>query len=244
MRGDPSYVGASLHAGEVTGGSIEINHTNGHPAAGMSVSSWGSGGGYLSLYGSDSGGETFLVRGGGATGTGEPRVDIWGSADEIVFDLSESDSATVRLPTGAINAREILDEPGVSSIQADSWRVLSSSVSTVAARYIDAPSPGYVFISATVVVEFDNRVNQGHYVRLGLSELLNSWSTHAQEFYVSIPGGVYGHYFDTVTVSGIFEIAEGTHTFYLNAQEVAGEVRIGERQFNVLYFPTDHGQWT
>jgi hypothetical protein len=174
-------------------------------------------------------------------GSEAPIVQISGPSRAAVFNMSSAGDVSVTLPEDAINADEIVDEPGVASIQTSSWASLSGSVKTVAARFIDAPVAGYVYVSATAVVEFDNRTNQGHYVKIALSELENAFSSHAQEFYVSIPGGEYGHYFETVTVTGIFEIDAGVHNFYLNAQDLAGEVRIGERQLNVMYFPTAHG---
>jgi hypothetical protein len=223
-----------------SGAVIGIENGDGEPV-GLLRPSFSAGGGGQFTVGRNEGGVLGFGVYGNYGGSQEPRMVVNGSQRWAIFDMGESGDDSVALPDDAISSSEVLDEPGVASIQSGSWATLSGSVLTVASRFIDAPAPGFVYVSATVVVEFDNRTNQGHYVFLGLSESQNAFSTHAQEFYVSIPGGVYGHYYETVTVTGIFEVDAGVHNFYLNAQEFAGAARIGERQLNVLYFPTAHG---
>jgi len=240
VAGDPSYTGVELTAQDDYGGTALVNHRNGFTAVGIGATSYAGGGGLLQVARNDAGSQAFVVDG-SYVGSSEPRMAISGTTDDIVFDLRQSGSDIVQLPDDSIGAIEILDEPGVANIQTGNYASVSGSVMAVAARHISAPAPGFVYVSATAVVEFDNRTNQGHYVELGLSELQAAFSSHAQEFIVSIPGGVYGHYYETVTVTGMFEVGEGSHTFYLNVRELAGECRIGPRHFNVLYFPTAHG---
>jgi len=221
-------------------GAVTIRGTSGSPVATLSSDSSQTDGGTLWLARNATGWGGFYARG-NWQGSGEPRMSVSGTFRSATFDMSYEGTNSVQLPDDAISAAEVLDEPGVANIQTGSYAALTSSVLSVASRFIDAPAPGFVFVSATAVVEFDNRTNQGHYVEIALSELQNAFSSKAQEFDVSIPGGEYGHYYETVTVTGLFEVAAGVHTFYLNAREVAGECRVGPRNLNILYFPTAHG---
>jgi hypothetical protein len=238
--GSPANGRIVLEGEGLFGATIQLENGDGEPVGFLRPSPNAGGGGQFAVGRNDIG-VVGLVVDGNYDGSQEPRLLVNGSHRWAIFNMGESGDDSVALPDSSISSAEMLDEPGVASIQSSSWATPSTSVMTVASRFIDAPAAGYVYVSATAVIEFDNRTNQGHYLKLGLSESQNAFSSHAQEFQTQLPGGVYGHYYDTVTVTGIFEVDPGVHNFYLNAQKLTGAIRVGSRQLNVLYFPTAHG---
>jgi hypothetical protein len=161
VHGGSAANGAIRLQGEGTdGGSIYMDGGTGHTYATLGHTESTGGGGKLRLW-RNGVGSTGITLDGNYNDDEEPVLLMTGSTRSLQLYMGgDSNDHSVYLPEGSINAAEILDEPGVSSIQTGAWATLSSSVLTVAARYTNAPVPGYVYVSATAVVEFDNRINQ------------------------------------------------------------------------------------
>lgn len=82
---------------------------------------------------------------GNSGGTGDPRVSILGSARGMTFDTTLPGNAAVQLPTSAIDAVEILDEPGLATV------ANSSSVTPLTVDPIQQP-PGFWVGAATSTI--------------------------------------------------------------------------------------------
>ena len=138
----------------------------------------------------------------------------------------------------------LTDESGVASIQAagDIHLTLSNITSVAARTMTEVPADGFVFVMATAQLTFVNSPVRAHTAKFGVSEFQNAWSAHAQEARILMPDGLpegyYGHH---VAVSGLFAVSEGSNTFYLNAQEIAGNCVVRARQLTLMYFPTSYG---
>jgi len=241
VHGGSATNGAIRLEGEGTdGGGIYID--NGSGATFVRVGSSGDGG-YVSVGANTAGSGGVSIVGDGY-GSGAGLIALYGPPHfaELNMGATEGDDAVV-LPDEAINAYEILDEPGVASIQAAGWITLTNgNVTTVAARPIYTPASGYVFVMATAQLQMHNTPSQTHTAKFGVSEFQNAWSTHAQETYIQIPVGLaQGFYEQHVSASGMFAVGAGTYTFYLNALETSGDCEVTGRQLSLMYFPTAHG---
>ena len=202
------------------------------------------GGGKLKLWRNDAG-STGIILDGNYNDDEEPGLFMAGSTRSLQLYMGGgSNDHSVSLPDESINADEVLDEPGVASIQASGYINLTlSNVTSVAARTMtDVPADGFVFVMATAQLTFLNSPVQEHTAKFGVSEFQNAWSTHAQETQIQIPDGLpEGYYKHHVAVNGLFAVSEGSNTFYLNAQEIAGVCTVRNRQLTLMYFPTSYG---
>lgn len=230
-------------ADEYQGGVVTLRDETGMLQSVLMTDTSTGGGAYLSLFRNDSTDEGFVLDGNHG-GTEEPRMDITGSSRSAVFDMGEEGDSSVELPSEAVNSSEMHDEPGVASIQADGWIILSQgNVTTVASRTMTTvPADGFVFVMGTAQVEMDNSVSQPHYAMFGISHLVNAWSSQAQETVIELPGGLPGAWYNFhVAVHGLFEVSAGSVTFHLNALEIDGVCAVRGRQLTLLYFPTSYG---
>jgi len=241
--GSTPYTGARLSVNVNYGGSLHLSHETGSGAVGLGILDFADGGGYMQLSRGDGNDAGFVLMGNGRDNQ-EPRMEITGSSGDVIIDMGYSGNNSVQLPDEAVSRSEILDEPGVASVQAAPWTILNTgNITTVAARTMWVPADGFVFVMATAQVEMDNNPSQRHYAGFGVSEFQNAWSGAAQEAWIEVPtGGVTGGiYSQHVAVSGLFAVSEGEVTFYLNALESDGVCAVRGRQLTMMYFPTNYG---
>ncbi|MEA3409193.1 MAG: hypothetical protein U9Q95_02485 [Candidatus Eisenbacteria bacterium] len=245
VHGGSAANGAIRLQGEgVDGGSIYIDGGMGATCVTLGPTNQAGGGGRLML-GKNDGGTTGVLLEGNYNDDEEPGLLMTGSTRSLQLYMGGgSNDYSVFLPEDSINASEILDEPGVASIQTGSYTNLTlSNVTSVAARTMtDVPADGFVFVMATAELVFANSPSQDHTAKFGVSEFQNVWSTHAQETQIQIPAGLpEGNYRYHVAASALFAVSEGSNTFYLNAQELAGGCVVEARQLTLMYFPTSYG---
>jgi hypothetical protein len=223
------------------GGVITLREESGTLQANLGTES--AGGAYLVLYRDDGGSEGFNLDANGSA-TGEPLMEITGSSRSAVFDMDEEGDSSVQLPDEAVSSAEMWDEPGVASIQAEPYIYLSAGqVISVAARTINVPADGFVFVMGTAQVNFDNNPSQRHHAMFGISESQTAWSGAAQEAEIEVPdGGPTGAMYNQhIAVSGLFAVSAGSSTFYLLAYEDVGACAVRARQLSLMYFPTQYG---
>ena len=242
VHGGSAANGAIRLEGEGTdGGGIYID--NGTGATFVRIGSSGDGG-YLSV-GSDVSGAGGISVVGDGYGSGGGLIAMYGPSRYLELYMGAADGDdTVLLPDEAINAYEILDEPGVASIQAsNSLDLTPGAITSVAARTIWVPNDGFVFAMGTAQVEIYNYDSAPDCIWFGISESQNAWSGGAQEQRIQLSAGslTVGWYYFHAAVQGVFEVNTGEHTFYMNAQETSGECNVLARQLTLMYFPTAYG---
>jgi hypothetical protein len=174
--------------------------------------------------------------------TGYPQVNISG-ASTATFDMSALGDPSVNLPVNAISGSEILDEPGVVNYATGLGAALTGSFASYASQTINAPAAGYVIVTGTADVSPSHTNGTVTNIIVSVSNSPTSIpATQNTWLYLPpvMPTGVY-HY--PVTVSGMFQVAAGSSTFYLDAEVTSGGGTIFERNLSILYVPTAYGSF-
>lgn len=176
-------------------------------------------------------------------GTGDTRVLIEGATKYVDFNMNLAGDASVELPTDAISSREILDEPGIANYATSIAASLTGSFAPYASRTINAPAPGYVLVMGTADVG-PNHTN-GIATTIIVSVSTSPTSIPAtQNIWLYLPAGMpTGSYHYPVTVSGMFQVAAGSNTFYLDAEATSGGGALYERNLSIIYIPTAYGSF-
>lgn len=212
-----------------------------------------SGGGVMTIYDENNayGAE---ITGGGYSGLSDPSLVLLGNSNFASLDLSETGDATAQLPDNAINAAEILNEPGIAS----NYSVFSSisplaktqtSSTNFLSVTITTPASGYIVVDGQV-----NMYLSGEGVCFGWAQI--SETSSAAAFLASFQWinasnyantGSAGYTYQTVPLKRIFFKPAGSFTFYMqgNAYSVntAGTtVSLYNSQWlTATFFPTSYG---
>lgn len=225
------------------GTSFRINDEAGNACVQLRPDNSGEGG-WLYVHRNDAGAAGFTVEGNTA-GTLEPSVRISGSTQSMEFDLTHTGSAAVALTPGAIDASEILEEPGVASNMESSELTIATSRTNLLSRAIVAPADGYVFVAATVElsVSNDSGLDSGR-VYIGLTnDPAHTYDTLS--VLVPIDNRQMDDYTKQVHLSAVLPVAAGVDTYYLFGTRAAcsinTKIHASKRTLSVLYFPTQYG---
>lgn len=187
-------------------------------------------------------GNTGLMYDGNRFGTGSPWLGILGDARDAIFDMSESGNSSVFLPNDAINALEILDEPGVASVNL-LGPVASDGITAIASRSITVPKAGYVLVLATCEASRSHVNGTTSSATFGVSDSPSSMPTYQDFDWVISSGAPLGTYDIPVSVHGLFEVSSaGTYTYYFLIRNFTTTTyTINDVQFTLAYFPTAYG---
>lgn len=218
------------------GTSLRINDEAGNPSVQLRPDNSGEGG-WLYVHRNAAGAAGFTVEG-NTVGTFEPSVRISGSTQSMEFDLTQTGSASVALTPDAIDASEVLDEPGVASNVGTNLVIIGSSPTNLLSRAIVAPADGYVFVTGTVELYTQYRADS---VSIGLANDPVDWPV-SQRFLNTFDTSAESLNSRTVTVNAVFPVTAGVDTYYLRIGKLSSEPLAAlNRQLSVLYFPTSYG---
>jgi hypothetical protein len=184
----------------------------------------------------------FYVEGNWA-GTQEPGVGITGSSRSAVFRMDLSGDESVVLPTSAISATEIRDEPGVGSVWSNvGYYPLGGTIGVLVSRSITVPAAGFALVIGTAHASIQHNGGTDSSCDIGVSDAADSFPFD-QEVNISIDGNVpTGDYRWPVTVHSLFSLTTaGTHTFYFLVLENAGQWYLDNMRLSVVYVPTAYG---
>ncbi|HXF49763.1 MAG TPA: hypothetical protein VNL73_10130 [Verrucomicrobiae bacterium] len=149
--------------------------------------------------------------------------------------------AAATLPADAINAGEMLNEPGIAS----TYKNLSISMLTPATNYdtisITVPTAGYIVVNAYGVVELVHVNGTSTVVRFYVSKTsgvvdFDNFSIHSQP-----SGSPTGSYHESFAITKVEAVAAGTHTYYLVGDEFSGNGFITRPRITAMFFPTNYG---
>jgi len=220
------------------GGEVELYEENGDRYGFIEPDVNGTGG-YLMIY--DSGHYDGFFVDGNNTG-GSAYVGIYGSASWTGFNTGLPGDDAVELPSDAVSAPEILDEPGAASTSGYFSIDLTGSIQTLLSRSITVPAPGYVLAiaSAEIVINHSNGTTSG--CNFGVSNSSSSYPLGG-ELYFRLPNTAPdGAWYPGLTVQWLFEVATaGTHTFYFIGDETVGSWQVYDRNMTLLYIPSAYG---
>ena len=218
------------------GGELKLYEENGAVYAAMQPDYNGTGG-YLRIKdGNNDGG--FCVD--GSSHSGNALVRIEGSTSDTYFDTSTSGDDAVLLPTSAVSAVEILDEPGVASASSTGMIELSGPIETLLSRSITVPASGYVLAMATAEVEIHHGASYSS-AFFGVSDSNSSFPTAGAKYHRIPAGATQDTWMPGVSVHYVFPVTEGTHTFYFLGDLVSGTWRAWDKNITLAYFPTSYG---
>ncbi len=204
----------------------------------------GLGAGYLFVNG-NSGGNGFVVN--GNDGTGNPDVEMLGTYPSK-FLTGQAGDASVQLPAGAIDANEILDEPGIAQGKyAGQFTVTSTgTMADVTTTTIVIPAPGYIVLTAHAQAGFSGTTADNHMIAqiddtAGGGEI----SAYSED----VGGGfatVGSNWIPYSNVRTYYEASPGTYTFRFEAEKgsVNGTCWFWNPTLTAAYFPTSYGTVT
>jgi len=243
---DPAVTGAAvqLRAG-ATGGLLYVNDDGGSDVASIEPDVSTGGGGFFRVARSESNNAGVYIDGNYA-GTLEPRLVISGSARAAVFSMTSSGDNSVTLPTDAIGAAEIEDEPGTASTLGLGPIVSATGYRTILSRTITIPTAGYVLALATSEIELSHTTGSSTGATFGLTEDPNSLPSY-QDFEFAWPSvAPTGVYQIPVSVHALFSATAGSHTFYfvMNKSTTSGTYTVQDTQVTLVFLPTAYGTVT
>lgn len=147
-------------------------------------------------------------------------------------------SLAVMLPVGAIQATEILDEPGVGSDN-NTDITLTGGVQYLAGRTMTAPVDGYVLVIATAHATIQHSYGTQSTCVLDISDDITSFinSTIARITLPSLmPSGIYEF---PMSSHALFPIPAGSQAYYaLGSKAGAVNVTFYDVQLSECFFPT------
>ena len=233
--------------GSSNSGNVQIHNATGTPV--ITAQRDVNGGGYFNVYRRDGSGLGSAIgfEVNGSIGGGEDtQVTVRGEEHTIFFATQLSGDATVQLPNDAINATEMLNEPGVASEAFSGSVTLSQNTATIdniISRTINCPTDGYVLAIATAEVSIDHKQGVSSTANFGLSTLAASLSS-TQDIELrldnALPDGLYDA---PVTVHGLFPVSAGARTIYFNGDQnsLGHDIDVLDSTLTCVFFPTAYG---
>jgi hypothetical protein len=177
-------------------------------------------------------------------GTGDPRITMFGSGSSAVFNLGESENGAVQLPGSSVSAIEILDEPGLASLNAHgtSSYPVEDSYAVVTSRTISAPTDGFILAMCSLEIDLRHEATGSSYVTAGLSLSPNTVDNNQDLSYYLPANAANGIYLVPSTPTAVYPVSAGNHTVYLNARKVGTSASyIWDTQLNLVFIPTAYG---
>ena len=201
-------------------------------------------GGFLRIYSDETESSSFYVDG-NYNGTSNPYMVLYGPTNSLGLNMSATGNASVALPPNAVDQFEILGEPGVASATLETSVSLTSDPTVVMSRTISAPSAGYVLVIGTVQTAMTHTNGVLSSVDIAVSDD-SAVIPPNQDVAFTLPNGApSGTYHVPVTVQGLFEVTQGSHTFYLLGEEYsATTASCMDAQLSLLFVPTGYGTVT
>lgn len=179
---------------------------------------------------------------GNSSGTEEPLVTISGDTRVITFDTdAATGTASVVLPLDAIQDTEILDEPGVASVNSNAGFALDGTVQTLLSRTITVPAAGVVVVTATSQLNLNHVTGTTSQVTAGISTVAGVFPV-TQDVSMGVPSGAAsGFYFLPGATTAAFSVPVGATTFFYLAQENSGNCSVNDPTMTLTYSPTSYG---
>lgn len=229
-------------------GIIQVKNAVGTPIVNLYRDQSAGGGGYISAYrrdGSGTGSSIGFEAQGNWAGTESALVTIRGETTTMFLDSSQDGDGSVRLDPDAINATEMLNEPGAASATFASTLNVLDDVATVISRTITCPTSGYVLVIGSAELELSHTNGTTSRINFGVSDTPSGYANNT-DIDVGVPSGAAsGSYYTAGTSHGLFSVTSGAHTFYLNVDHDAGSgADVSDAQLTCIFIPTSYGTVT
>ena len=201
------------------------------------------GGALLSIPASSAGSNGILIDA-NRDASDSPSIEILGEQSFFTIRTDLAGDASTQLAPNAINATEILDEPGVAETELVFFGQLSpASIDTIGTAVIDAPASGYILAVATTQVTFQHVNGTTTAGIFGLAVDSSSFPSNTDKqlrLSANLPTGAFNF---PVTVHALFPVSQGTHSInFLGAISIAGNnIEVADTQITGVYLPTNYG---
>jgi hypothetical protein len=230
------------HGGQ--GGQFQLSQEDGTTYGGMQPDIDGDGG----FFWVDNGnfGTAFMVDG-DFSGLGSPLITMSGNNSSVVFDLEQTENLAAQLPLSSISAFEMLDEPGLASINdhGNSSYSITDSYEVVTSRSITAPTDGFLLVMCSLEIDLRHEAPGASFVTAGLSLSPNNVDNNQDLTYYLPSTAATGIYLTPSTPTAVYPVSAGNHTVYLNANKSGTSSSfIWDTQLNLVFIPTSYGSVT
>lgn len=189
-----------------------------------------------------------LVVDGNYAGSNSTRMSILGSGSSTIISADAAGNAAVQLPSDAVAAAEMLDEPGLASAKSNQTSPydFTTSLGTITSRTIVCPADGYVFVSASFEIDISHSNGTTAFSTVGVSNSAGVLPNNQDLSFYMPAGAASGAYLTPGAATGVFAVSAGSNTFYLlGYKNSAGvDVQMWDAQLTALYFPTAYGTVT
>ena len=202
------------------------------------------GGGAQWLYMLGAGG--FLNFDGNAGGAGTPLVILGGTASNVVMDTRVIGDPSIRLPDDAINALEVLDEPGIAQAHVNGDLVVPAAMGDLVRVTINTPAAGYIVVEADGQHRLSGNGANANVADFQIDETmgggLDGDHYFASGYNAATPNGTTWH---PLSIRRTYFKAAGSYTFRLEgfvaSNPLGGTNNLWNATITATYYPTAYG---
>ena len=237
--------------GSSNSGNLQVMDALGSPMITSQMDVSTGAGGYFNVYRRNSGGSSggsaigFQVDG-NFSGTESTQVQLRGTANTMLFQTHVNGDSSVQLPADAINASEMLNEPGVAFRARSGGATLTPNAATIDIidqRTINCPSSGYVLVIASAEADISHVNFSTTNANFGVSNTSGSLPGGQDVELLlgsTLPGGSYDF---PITVHSVFSVNAGNNTFYFlgDQNSSTGVFDMNDVALSCIFIPTAYG---
>ena len=210
-----------------------------------------------------SGGFLSVARGGGANGfwvdgnylgSGNPALNLTGTASSVVINTNATGDASVQLPDNSISAAEILDEPGIAQGHFNGQVVLPTGgvMTDIVTVTITTPASGYIVVTADGQHGFaGSATSVSNQAYLQIDETAGGSvdiSHYLGSGYGSGPAGSHNFFtWAPISIHRTYLKAAGAYTFRLEGYAFQSEALsnyLWNPTITATFYPTSYGSVT
>jgi hypothetical protein len=159
-----------------------------------------------------------------------------------VIDDALMVAGDVALPNDAVSAVEMLDEPGLAADGGGGGSIaLTGANDVLLSRTITVPADGHVIAIASLEISAGHTQGTPSSARFGVSDNSSTFLTNQDmlmQLWLTLPSGTY---VQPLALQGVFNVEEGSNTFYVLGDELTGNFSVFDRQLSLIYLPTAYG---
>ncbi|HEU4437408.1 MAG TPA: hypothetical protein VFR89_08080, partial [candidate division Zixibacteria bacterium] len=192
-------------------------------------------------------GEVLLNDGSGATNAmlgGPPSggyLSLLNGPGASFLDAGSSGDASANFSTDAINADEMLNEPGIASTFKNTIIGMPTAATNFDTVPITVPTAGYIVVNAYGFVDLLHVSGTSTIIRFTVSKTAGVMDFDNFSYHGQTPGAPSGTYLTAFSITKVEAVAAGTHTYYLVGDEFSGNGNIGRPRMTAMFFPTNYG---
>ncbi len=172
---------------------------------------------------------------------------ITGPGSSMSLNTSLTGDSALSLPASSVSAAEIVDEPGVASINQPNGVALNNTIAAIISRSITVPGPGHIVVLANCNISVQRTSNVNGTLNIGVSTQPSTLPS-SQTIALQMPpsASTFGQYNFPGGAHAVFQVeSAGTFTYYFNGRASGyGTPQIFDSTLTLIYVPTAYGTVT